>query len=135
MFKPLFIDTLPPVLFRVFWSGWLVSILVVSSLLLCSLYGRQAFAVWGMTFSGVMLVCSSVTLGNLPYRLLRPARPVGKLADAFSWVIWAVGTLLITFAPLMTQSILVGLLSPFTMLTAWLLWQWLSRKEPFKWTR
>lgn len=88
MFKTLNTGWLKLALLRVFQSGWTVVILVGLSLLFCSFTGRQAFIVWWLTFSGVLLIGASVWLGNLPYRLLQPGSSARRWSGVLSWIIW-----------------------------------------------
>lgn len=135
MFKSLNTDWLKLALLRVFQSGWTVVILVGLSLLFCSFAGRQAFAVWWLTFAGALLVGSSTWLGNLPYRLLQPGNSVRRWSGVLSWIIWGAGFLLLAVAPANATDPWILLFNPLAGLTAFLLWLWASHKEPLKWIR
>ncbi|SXE90264.1 hypothetical protein [Klebsiella variicola] len=133
MFKSLNTDWLKLALLRVFQSGWTVVVLVGLSLTLCSFYGRQAFVVWWLTFSGALLIGVSIWLGNLPYRLLQPGRPTRKWVRFVSWQIWAFGAFLLAFAPVFATSPMVMLLNLLAGLTVVILYAWLVRKEVINW--
>jgi len=133
MFKSLNTDWLKLALLRVFQSGWTVVILVGLSLTLCSFYGRQAFVVWWLTFSGAFLIGVSIWLGNLPYRLLQPGRPARKWVRCASWLIWAVGAFLLAFAPVFATSPGVMLLNLLAALTVIILYSWLVCKGVLNW--
>lgn len=135
MFKSLNTDWLKLALLRVFQSGWTVIILVGLSLIFCSFNGRQAFAVWWITFAGALLVCISIAMGNLPYRLLQPTRAISKWAAVLSWLVWGIGLLLLAIAPVFTKEPIIIFGTPLAGLTAILFALWVSRKEPFKWIR
>ncbi|HGW8460461.1 TPA: hypothetical protein ACNRPM_004152 [Klebsiella pneumoniae] len=135
MFKSLNTDWLKLALLRVFQSGWTVIILVGLSLIFCSFNGRQAFAVWWLSIAGIVLVCASIGMGNLPYRLLQPTRAISKWATVLSWIVWGVGVLLLVIAPVLAKSPLIILLGAVGVLTGFLFSLWVSRKEPFKWIR
>jgi len=135
MFKSLNTDWLKLALLRVFQSGWTVVVLVGLSLLFCSFTGRQAFVVWWLTFAGASLVCLSIAMGNLPYRLLQPTRAISKWAVVLSWIVWGVGALLLAIAPVFAKSPFILLLGPVAALTGVLFSLWASRKEPLKWIR
>lgn len=132
MFK-LNTDGLIQALIRVFQSGWSVVVLVGLSLLVCCFYGRQAFVVWWLTFSGALLIAASIWLGNLPYRLRQPDRPPRKWVRCVSWLIWAFGAFLLAFAPVFATSPVVMLLNPLAGLTVVILYAWLVRKEVINW--
>lgn len=133
MFKSLNTDWLKLALLRVFQSGWTVVILVGLSLTLCSFYGRQAFVVWWLTFSGALLIGVSIWLGNLPYRLIQPGRSARKWVCCASWLIWAFGAFLLAFAPVFATSPMVMLLNLLAGLTVVILYGWLVRKEVINW--
>nr|DAI78345.1 MAG TPA: hypothetical protein [Caudoviricetes sp.] len=135
MFKSLNTDWLKLALLRVFQSGWTVVILVGLSLLFCSFTGRQAFIVWWLTFAGVLLIGASVWLGNLPYRLLHPGNSTRQWSGVLSWIIWGAGFLLLAVAPANAKDPWTLLFNPLAGLTAFLLWLWVSHKEPLKWIR
>ncbi|EPV3343522.1 hypothetical protein [Klebsiella pneumoniae] len=132
MFK-LNTDGLIQALIRVFQSGWSAVALVGLSLLVCCFYGRQAFVVWWLTFSGALLIAASIWLGNLPYRLRQPDRPARKWVCCVSWLIWAFGAFLLAFAPVFATSPVVMLLNPLAGLTVVILYAWLVRKEVINW--
>lgn len=133
MFKSLNIDWLKLALLRVCQSGWTVIVLVGLSLMLCSFYGRQAFVVWWLTFSGALLTGVSIWLGNLPYRLLQPGPPSRKWVRCASWLIWAVGAFLLAFAPVFAISPGVMLLNLLAALTVIILYSWLVCKGVLNW--
>ncbi|WP_128804899.1 MULTISPECIES: hypothetical protein [Klebsiella] len=133
MFKSLNTDWLKLALLRVFQSGWTVVVLVGLSLTLCSFYGRQAFVVWWLTFSGALLIGVSIWLGNLPYRLIQPGRSARKWVCCASWLIWAFGAFLLAFAPVFATSPMVMLLNLLAGLTVVILYAWLVRKEVINW--
>lgn len=135
MFKSLNTEWLKLALLRVFQSGWTVVILVGLSLLFCSFTGRQAFIVWWLTFAGVLLIGASVWLGNLPYRLLHPGNSTRQWSGVLSWIIWGAGFLLLAVAPANAKDPWTLLFNPLAGLTAFLLWLWVSHKEPLKWIR
>lgn len=135
MFKSLNTDWLKLALLRVFQSGWTVATLVGLSLLFCSFAGRQAFIVWWLTFAGVLLIGASVWLGNLPYRLLQPDNSARRWSGVLSWIIWGAGFLLLGVAPANAKDPWILLFNPLAGLTAFLLWLWVSHKEPLKWIR
>ncbi|HAT3671783.1 TPA: hypothetical protein I8569_003543 [Klebsiella oxytoca] len=133
MFKSLNTDWLKLALLRVFQSGWTVVVLVGLSLTLCSFYGRQAFVVWWLTFSGALLIGVSIWLGNLPYRLIQPGRSARKWVCCASWLIWAFGAFMLAFAPVFATSPMVMLLNLLAGLTVVILYAWLVRKEVINW--
>lgn len=116
-------------------SGWTIIILVTVSLLLCWVSGRHAFAVWWLVFSGTLLVGISVGLGNLPYRLLQPGPTTGRWSGLVSWVVWAVGALLLAVAPIFANTLPAIFLGPAGVLSGALVYLWVSHREPLKWTR
>lgn len=122
-------------LLRVIRSGWAIVILLTVSLLLCWFAGRHAFTVWWLAFSGMVLVGISVSLGNLPYRLLQPGHAISKWSKILSWVVWAAGVLLLVVSPVYANTLLSIILGPAGVLSGVLFCIWVSRKEPFKWTR
>ncbi|MDV1253141.1 hypothetical protein RZQ12_23045 [Klebsiella michiganensis] len=133
MFKSLNTDWLKLALLRVFQSGWTVVVLVGLSLTLCSFYGRQAFVVWWLTFSGALVIGLSIWLGNLPYRLRQQRNPASKWVCCASWPIWAFGAFLLAFAPVFATSPMVILLNLLAGLTVVILYAWLVRKEVINW--
>ncbi|WP_410705746.1 hypothetical protein, partial [Citrobacter freundii] len=92
-------DWLKLALVQVLRSGWSIVILVGLSLFICSFSGRQAFMVWWLALSGVVLVGFSIFLGNLPYRFLKPEMHISRHACFWSWVVWGVGFVLICLSP------------------------------------
>ncbi|MDI0465777.1 hypothetical protein QIV89_14280 [Klebsiella variicola] len=133
MFKSLNTDWLKLALLRVFQSGWTVVVLVGLSLTLCSFYGRQAFVVWWLTFSGALVIGLSIWLGNLPYRLRQQRNPASKWVCCASSLIWAFGAFLLAFAPVFATSPMVMLLNLLADLTVVILYAWLVRKEVINW--
>nr|WP_314523890.1 hypothetical protein [uncultured Rahnella sp.] len=135
MFKTFNTDWLKLTFCRIYQSGWTLVVLVVLSLWLCNFHGRNAFLVWWMALSGVVLIGFSVFLGNLPYRLIQPVRHVGRLTGFCSWSIWMVGVLLITLCPTYATSLLIVWLEPLGALIGVLFCCWVSRKGLLKWIR
>ncbi|HHH6233710.1 TPA: hypothetical protein ACP2JX_001471 [Escherichia coli] len=80
MFKSFSCDWLKLARIQVLRSGWSIVILVGLSLFICSFTGRQAFMVWWLALSGVVLIGFSIFLGNLPYRLLKPEMHISRHA-------------------------------------------------------
>lgn len=122
-------------LLRVLKSGWTIVVMVAASLILSSLIGRQAFVVWSLSASSMLLIGISVSLGNLPYRLLKPSRVVSRWSEIWSWIIWGLGALLLMIAPTFAKTPLVIILGPAGVLTGVLFCKWVSHREPLKWTR
>lgn len=133
MFKKINIDWLKPALRRVYQSGWTILVLVVLSLVFCNLHGRPAFLVWWLAFSGVVLIGYSIVLGNLPYRLIQPDRFVSRYACAFSWVVWAVGSLLICLSPVFAEPLYLLLLDPVGAALGFMFCRWVCRKGMLAW--
>ncbi|HCZ9100904.1 TPA: hypothetical protein O4G09_004003 [Klebsiella michiganensis] len=135
MFKTFDTGWLKRSLLQVLLSGWTVVVLLAISLLLCGFSGRPAFCVWWLAFSGVLLLGVSIWLGNLPYRWLQPARKRRKWMGVLSWMFWGLGFLSLVCANIAAKETFVIVFSPLAGLTAFLMCLWISRREPFKWTR
>ncbi|HFK4066921.1 TPA: hypothetical protein ACG1UU_004385 [Kluyvera ascorbata] len=133
MFKSFNFTWFKQALLRVSQSGWFVLALVVLSLVYCHVYGRQAFIVWWCAFSGVALIGFSVFLGNLPYRLLKPDMHISRFACFWSWLVWAVGVILISLSPIFAEPLKLIWLAPVGAVDALLCCHWVSRKGLLAW--
>lgn len=133
MFKSFSCDWLKLALVQVLRSGWSIVILVGLSLFICSFSGRQAFMVWWLALSGVVLVGFSIFLGNLPYRLLKPEMHISRRACFWSWVVWGVGFVLICLSPLYASPLYLLVLEPLGAATGFLFCQWVARKGLLVW--
>lgn len=133
MFKSFNFTWFKQALLRVSQSGWFILALVVLSLVFCNIYGRQAFIVWWCTFSGVALIGFSVFLGNLPYRLLKPDMHISRFACFWSWLVWAVGVILISLSPIFAEPLKLIWLNPVGAVAALLFCHWISRKGLLAW--
>lgn len=116
-------------------SGWTIILLIAISLLLCGFAGRHAFAVWWLSFAGAALVGISVGLGNLPYLLLQPGRVTRKWSGIVSWLVWAIGALLLATSPVFAHTPSAITLGVVGALTGVLACSWVSHREPLKWIR
>lgn len=135
MFKSFNTEWLKLAVLRIYHSGWTLVVLVGLSLLLCNFHGRNAFLVWWMMLSGVLLIGFSIFLGNLPYRLIQPVKRINKLTFFCSWFIWVCGALLIALSPMYITALIIVWLEPLGALTGVLLCCWVSRKGLLKWIR
>lgn len=133
MFKSFDFTWFKQALLRVSQSGWFVLALVVLSLVFCNVFGRQAFIVWWCAFSGVALIGFSVFLGNLPYRLLKPDMHISRFACFWSWLVWAVGVILISLSPIFAEPLKLIWLDPVGAVAALLCCHWVSRKGLLAW--
>nr|DAO72804.1 MAG TPA: hypothetical protein [Caudoviricetes sp.] len=133
MFKSFSCDWLKLALVQVLRSGWSIVILVGLSLFICSFSGRQAFMVWWLALSGVVLVGFSIFLGNLPYRLLKPEMHISRHACFWSWVVWGVGFVLICLSLLYASPLYLLVLEPLGAATGFLFCQWVARKGLLVW--
>ena len=133
MFKSFSCDWLKLALVQVLRSGWSIVILVGLSLFICSFTGRQAFMVWWLALSGVVLIGFSIFLGNLPYRLLKPEMHISRHARFWSWVIWVVGVFLLLLSQLYASPLYLIFLSPVGAATGVLICMWVKRKGLLAW--
>ncbi|EOA3302284.1 hypothetical protein HV077_07940 [Citrobacter freundii] len=135
MFKSFNTEQLKLALCKTYQSGWTLVVMVVLSLWLCSFYGRNAFIVWWMPLSGIVLIGASIFLGNLPYRLIQPAMYISKFACLWSWLIWVAGAILLALAPVFSHGLFFIWLDPLGALIGVMFCCWVSRKGLLKWIR
>ena len=133
MFKSFSCDWLKQALVQVLRSGWSIVILVGLSLFICSFTGRQAFMVWWLALSGVVLIGFSIFLGNLPYRLIKPEMHISRHARFWSWVILVVGGFLLLLSQLYASPLYLIFLSPVGAATGGLICMWVKRKGLLAW--
>lgn len=133
MFKSLNTDWLKLALLKVCQSGWTIIVLVGLSLLFCNFYGRQAFLVWWLAMSGIVLIGFSIALGNLPYRLIEPTMNISRYSYFWSWVVWGCGFALLIGSSLFADRLILLLIAPVGALTGVTLCLWVSRKGLLKW--
>lgn len=133
MFKSFSASWLKSAWMRVIHSGWTLVLLVGLSLLLCNLHGRNAFLTWWLTLSGIALIGFSIFFGNLPYRLINPARYIRRFAFLWSWIIWCSGAICLALAPVFAKQATVLWLNLLGAMVGVLFCMWVSRKGLLKW--
>lgn len=94
------------VFFAVLLSPWTLCALVSWSWFFCSVSGWQAFIVWGLSFTGVLLLALGIALDNRLSHLRIQGKHPDRHAVVSSWLVWLAGWVSLSCCPLITTSLL-----------------------------
>ncbi|EMO4249259.1 TPA: hypothetical protein NV424_001869 [Citrobacter freundii] len=104
MIKSLASGWLTHAFFAVLLSPWTLCALVSWSWFFCSVSGWQAFIVWGLSFTGVLLLALGIALDNRLSHLRIQGKHPGRRAVVWSGLVWLAGWVCLSCCPLIITS-------------------------------
>ncbi|MEG0099744.1 MAG: hypothetical protein RR818_01365 [Citrobacter sp.] len=121
--------------FTILLSPWTLCVLVSWSWFFCSVSGWQAFAVWGLAFTGVLLLALSIALDNRLFHLRTQGKHPGRRAVVVSSLVWLGGWISLSGGPLIIISPLQLIFFPVGALCAGLLCLQVRDRGGLAWIR
>lgn len=85
-------------------SPWTLGVLVSWSWVFCSAFGWRAFAVWGLAFTGVLLLALSIAFDNRLFHLRTQGKHPGRRPVVVSSLVWLAGWISLSGCPLIITS-------------------------------
>lgn len=116
-------------------SRWTLCVLVSCSWVFCSVFGWRAFAVWGLAFTGVLLLALSIALDNRLFHLRTQGKHPGRRAVVWSGLVWLAGWVCLSGCPLIITSPLQLIFFPVGAVCAGLLSLQIRDRGGMAWIR